>query len=303
MNSSILARDDVRFMGISAVMLTATLAAMLAIFALAKPSGAQEAPPLTLTVDPTRVDFGTVVTDDRVVGSVVTRQITITNQGSTPITIGGVNLTADAGEILDFTTNIGPDGLTVAGNGGQQTFEVSFDPSAVGARDAVLELLDDSSGDVIGLLDPNGNPLVDDLGNTINGVVLTGTGVAPSPTPAANCTIVGTNDGETLRGTPGRDVICALGGRDTIKPLGGNDKVIGGRGNDVVRSSAGRDTLNGGIGADRLTDKAGRRGDRLYGKSGKDTLNAKDGRRGDLLNGGPRRDRAFKDKGDITKRI
>ena len=73
MNSSILARDDVRFMGISAAMLTATLAALLAVFVLAKPSGAQ-VPPLTLTVDPTRVDFGTVVTDDRVVGSVVTRQ-------------------------------------------------------------------------------------------------------------------------------------------------------------------------------------------------------------------------------------
>jgi hypothetical protein len=157
MNSSILARDDVRFMGISAAMLTATLAALLAVFVLAKPSGAQ-VPPLTLTVDPTRVDFGTVVTDDRVVGSVVTRQITITNQGSTPITIGGVNLTGDAGEILDFTTNIGSDGLTVAGNGGQQTFEVRFDPSAVGARDAVLELLDDSTGAVIGLVDPNGNP-------------------------------------------------------------------------------------------------------------------------------------------------
>jgi Ca2+-binding RTX toxin-like protein len=78
---------------------------------------------------------------------------------------------------------------------------------------------------------------------------------------------------------------------------------LDGRGNDVVRSSKGRDTLNGGIDTDRLTDKAGRREDRPFVKGGKDTLNAKDGRRGDLLSGGPRRDKAFNDRGDKVRSI
>jgi Ca2+-binding RTX toxin-like protein len=88
------------------------------------------------------------------------------------------------------------------------------------------------------------------------------------------CTIIGTNDGEVLTGTLGRDVICARGGADRANGLGSKDIIRGGPGND------------------HLVDKAGR-----------DTLNAKDGERGDVLVGGPRRDRAFKDRGDRARSI
>jgi Ca2+-binding RTX toxin-like protein len=85
-------------------------------------------------------------------------------------------------------------------------------------------------------------------------------------------------------GAPGRDVICARGGADRVNGLGSKDIIRGGAGND------------------RLVDKAGKR-DRLLGQRGKDTPNAKDGQRGDLLIGGPRRDNAFKDRGDWARSI
>ncbi len=99
MNTFSLARDEARFTAISAAILMATLAALLAVFALAKPTGAQTAP-TELTVAPTEVNFNTAPVDDRYMGSVVTRQITVTNNSSTPITIGGVRLELATGELL-----------------------------------------------------------------------------------------------------------------------------------------------------------------------------------------------------------
>jgi Ca2+-binding RTX toxin-like protein len=280
MNSSILARD-VRFMGMSAAMLAATLAAMLVIFVLAKPS--QAADPI-LTIRPSSVDFGNVTVD----ADTKTRTITVENNGLIALELGGLEILGnDTGA---FTTDVGPGGLTV-GAGETATITATFDPVETGLETVQLTF----------------NSVTDTLGGSVSGVELptislTGQGVSANPR-GSGCTITGSNNSETLRGTPGKDVICALGGRDRVSALSGNDKVRGGRGNDVVRSSKGSDRLNGGIGADRLTDKAGKRGDKLFGQGGKDTLNAKDGRRGDLLNGGPRRDKAFKDRGDKARSI
>jgi hypothetical protein len=69
-----------------------------------------------------------------------------------------------------------------------------------------------------------------------------------------------------------------------------------------VNGLGSKDIIRGGAGNDRLVDKAGKR-DRLLGQRGKDTPNAKDGQRGDLLIGGPRRDNAFKDRGDRARSI
>jgi len=288
------------------VVLAATLVALLAVFVLAKPSGAQVVvDPVTLTVDETEVGFGAVLVDG-VNGTVVTRTITVTNTGSTPITIGDVTLTGDAGEILDFTTDIGTNGLTVAG-GGANTFTISFDPSAEGTRDATLTLLeglvDGTTGQIIGLTGETVG-LVDEAGNTVQGIDLSGSGSSTDPflqPGAQGCTIVGTNNGEVLTGTSARDVICALGGADRVSSRGGNDLVKGGGGSDVVRMSKGADVLKGGSGNDRITDKAGK--DKLYGQGGKDTLNTRDRMRGDLLVGGPSRDKAVKDRGDRARSI
>ena len=280
MNTFSLARDEARFTAISAAILVATVAALLAVFALAKPSGAQAAP-TELTVAPTEVNFNTAPVDDRYVGSVVTRRITVTNNSSTPITIGGARLELATGELLldsAYAVDLGPDGqLLVAGNGGTGTFEVTFNPDDVGVQDAVLKLEQLVDGSIGGTI-----ALVDQAGNTVQGIDLTGTGTNPAAAPAANCTIVGTNNGETIPGTPGNDVICAMGGNDTVRSSGGNDVVRGGSGND------------------RLTDKLGR--DKLFGEAGKDRLSTRDGKRRDVVNGGPRRDIIKKDKGDRGKR-
>jgi Ca2+-binding RTX toxin-like protein len=285
MNNTSVNNDDARFAGISVAMLAATLVAVLAVFVLAKPSGAQDT---TVTIEPTEVGFGAV----EVNAEAEKRTISITNTGDTTLRIGGVDFSGTDADDFDLVTAIHPlKGLRV-GVGDTVTLVVSFDPLTTGAKEATLIL----------------NDL---LGQTIPGapqVNITGTGIstAPNDQPGArpDCDITGTPNGEVLTGTPNSEVICGLGGNDRVSALGGNDKVRGDRGNDVVRSSKGIDTLIGGAGADRITDKASRRGgDKLFGQRGRDTLNAKDGRRSDVLNGGPQRDRAFKDRGDRVRNI
>ena len=83
-------------------------------------------------------------------------------------------------------------------------------------------------------------------------------------------TLVGTDKGERIEGTRGRDVIAA------------------GPGADVIVGAAKRDLVCGGPGADRLAGDAG--GDRLLGGGGDDRLEGAAGN--DLCAGGGGRDRA-----------
>ncbi|HWM12771.1 MAG TPA: PKD domain-containing protein, partial [Solirubrobacteraceae bacterium] len=65
-----------------------------------------------------------------------------------------------------------------------------------------------------------------------------------------DCTITGTDAGETLTGTEGADVICAGGGDDVVEGLGGDDVLRGGDGNDRLDGGAGADSCIGGAGTD-----------------------------------------------------
>ncbi len=267
--------------------LATTLVALTAVLILAKPSHAQDVPPVTLTVDQTEIGFGALALEESVGLSAATRTITVTNTSDTPIVINGVTLRTATGDLLlgsDFTADLGPTGtLTLAGNGGTGTFTVSFDPTTEGIQEALLSLeglVDGTIVDSIGL--------VDEAGNTVTGINLSGSGSSAGTDPfaqpgAQGCDIVGTNNGETLTGTPASETICGLGGADKINGRGGND------------------VLKGGSGKDRITDKSGK--DRLLGQGGRDTLNAKDGNRGDLLKGGGGKDRVSKDKGDRARSI
>ena len=72
---------------------------------------------------------------------------------------------------------------------------------------------------------------------------------APAPMPTCDgvpATIVGTDEADVLRGTPGDDVIVALNGADEITALGGDDLVCGGRGVDFIDLGFGDDTVWGG---------------------------------------------------------
>ena len=94
----------------------------------------------------------------------------------------------------------------------------------------------------------------------------------PPPTCAGKqATIVGTESGESLRGTAGDDVIVALGGNDFVKAGGGKDAVCGGAGRDDLLGQGGKD--------------------QLFGEGGRDDLNGGGGG-GDLCNGGGSKDDA-----------
>jgi hypothetical protein len=66
------------------------------------------------------------------------------------------------------------------------------------------------------------------------------------------CTVMGTEGSDRLRGTRRDDVICALGGDDRVEAGDGDDVVFGDAGNDSIEGDDGDDTLYGGEGTDRL---------------------------------------------------
>lgn len=107
----------------------------------------------------------------------------------------------------------------------------------------------------------------------------------------SDCTILGTDDPDTLSGTSGNDVICGLGGDDVIRGSGGNDIIWGGEGNDTLYGGPGDDTIHGEIGEDiisgnRGNDKlfGGKDGDTIYGNSGNNIIYG--GYGADTINGG-----------------
>jgi Ca2+-binding RTX toxin-like protein len=110
--------------------------------------------------------------------------------------------------------------------------------------------------------------------------------------PKFRCTISGTGAADHLRGTAGRDVICAGGGGDQVAALGGNDYVLAGAGDDRVDGGPGADELLGDVGDDHLTGGTGPDG--LYGERGRDRLDGGAGADAvygdpgaDSLSGGP----------------
>lgn len=79
----------------------------------------------------------------------------------------------------------------------------------------------------------------------------------PVPTlpPNGSCfgwtpTLVGSGDHDTIRGTPGHDVIFGGGGDDSIHGLDGEDRVCGGAGDDILIGGGHPDFVDGGLGTD-----------------------------------------------------
>ena len=64
--------------------------------------------------------------------------------------------------------------------------------------------------------------------------------------------IKGTNNGETLTGTPGSDRIHARGGDDVVNAGEGNDRVFGCWGSDTLNGEGGNDRVRGGPGRDTV---------------------------------------------------
>ncbi|BBK43743.1 hypothetical protein STVA_37630 [Allostella vacuolata] len=113
----------------------------------------------------------------------------------------------------------------------------------------------------------------------------------------------GSEDGETLLGTPETDYRHGQGGDDAIALDAGDDGARGNAGDDSLEGGAGNDTLFGDDGLDLALGGDG--DDRIDGGAGDDDLNGNRGRdtvRGgagaDFVRGGQDNDTVFGDEGD-----
>jgi hypothetical protein len=78
-------------------------------------------------------------------------------------------------------------------------------------------------------------------------------------TTVLDCTIVGSDGADHLRGTAGPDRICGLIGADWISGGKGNDYLDGGNGNDTIFGGPGNDTILGRGGRDVIFARDGQR--------------------------------------------
>ena len=107
--------------------------------------------------------------------------------------------------------------------------------------------------------------------------------------PAADATIVGSDDADVLVGTAEHDVIDAGDGHDFVFALPGDDRVTGGPGRDVVFGGRGNDTLLvtgtdgahdaffGGPGFDTIAGGGGDDSIRIHRFSARNSVEAIDG--------------------------
>ena len=116
---------------------------------------------------------------------------------------------------------------------------------------------------------------------------------------AEDCTVIGSNKSDILKGTDGNDVICGFQGKDTIDGLGGDDIIFGGQGKDSIDAGDGADFVKAGNAKDQVVGGPGP--DVLLGGNGRDTLNAEDEAGGDELDGGRGKDTCLMDEGDTAE--
>ena len=94
--------------------------------------------------------------------------------------------------------------------------------------------------------------------------------------------IVGTTQGDTLKGNSSGNELNGNAGNDTLQGNGGDDILDGGDGNDQLLGGENNDQLYGGLGNDILQGDNGN--DLLFADSGNDTLRGGNG--DDILDGG-----------------
>jgi Ca2+-binding RTX toxin-like protein len=117
---------------------------------------------------------------------------------------------------------------------------------------------------------------------------------AATPGPPSSH-VVGTQDGDELRGTARADRVEGLGGDDYIYGLGGDDSLVGGSGHDEIDGGSGDDLLLGGPGNDLLRGGSG--SDSARGGKGRDFLNIRSAE-GDVASCGPGLDTVRADRLD-----
>jgi Ca2+-binding RTX toxin-like protein len=146
--------------------------------------------------------------------------------------------------------------------------------------------------------------------NSLNVNALTGNGSGGSHVPLNECTILGTQGADRMRGTSAHDVICGLGGNDAISARGGRDVIDNGAGDDEAFGNKGGDLLLGLGGPDLIRGRKGKDDigggadrDRLSGQGNADFLSARDGVRDRVRGGASHHDRARVDGNDRVRKV
>ena len=178
-------------------------------------------------VDPRKIDFGTV----DVGGIGPPRTLTLTNDGSAPLTVADVSKSGSMrSDFLIVDDDCSDETLAPT-----QSCEIvlRFAPTDIAVRSATLEIETNAQG-------------------SPHTAQLTGVGADPD----TGCMFEGTSASETVTGTRGDDVICGLGGDDVLKGFQGDDRLLGGEGADVLQGRQGDDALEGQAGRDFLNGGA-----------------------------------------------
>ncbi|MEQ8542161.1 MAG: CARDB domain-containing protein, partial [Coleofasciculus sp. D1-CHI-01] len=116
------------------------------------------------------------------------------------------------------------------------------------------------------IIDQDGTlPETDETNNSNNGLFVDYDNVLISDTE-----LIGTDDDDTLFGTPGDDILSGLRDDDDLVGGGGDDTLFGDRGDDNLFGEAGNDMLFGDRGDDYLFGGTGN--DMLFGDRGDDLL-------------------------------
>ena len=213
---------------------------------------------------------------DTLNASAVTSNTTV-NLGSNTGFIDGVGITHSGG-IENVFTGDGDDILT--GDSSNNWFRAGRGSDLLYGSDG-SDTLDGGEG--IDMVDYSGSA----LGVTVNLNAGTGSGgQAQGDTLVGIENLVGSNQGDALRGSNIDNTIFGLSGNDVIRGFGGRDTVYGGDGADNIRGGASLDSIFGQTGDDLLFGEGGN--DTLFGGTGEDRLFGEGG--DDTLSGGAGRD-------------
>ncbi|WP_161596933.1 M10 family metallopeptidase [Rhizobium glycinendophyticum] len=158
---------------------------------------------------------------------------------------GGLGNDTLIGGLGDDILDGGTGNDAMSGGAGNDTYYVDS------ARDVVTELANQGIDTVMTSLTSYR------LGNYIENLTYTGSAAFKGYGNSLDNVIIGGSGANTLDGGAGNDTLYGQGGNDTLLGNTGNDTLYGGEGNDRLDGGIGDDWLYGGLGNDTLTGGAG----------------------------------------------
>jgi Ca2+-binding RTX toxin-like protein len=205
--------------------------------------------------------------------------------------------------------SVGPERLTVAGQGGNDHIDLTAVSRQTGFTDIMDDPADTPAGNEVYVSGGDGADVI--AGSPFGEYINQGdSGGGPDIVHggAGKDEIQGTDAADRLYGDGGKDIIQGLTGADLMRGGTGNDSLVsgdsntkrvklygdagadqlfGGRAGDLLDGGSGGDTIYGRGGKDRIYGRAGNDG--LYGEGGADVIFGNAGN--DYIRGGPGKDK------------